>query len=92
MAFMYDSASPNLKSIREVLLPMFFTGAHGFQCLSHMFNNTGTSSRGLLVIFCMFCGAVEGGAGWCSPNNSNAIRISQVKGSTSTQPNVSLVG
>ncbi|CAN0015998.1 unnamed protein product, partial [Ectocarpus sp. 8 AP-2014] len=41
VAFMYDSASPNLKSIREVLLPMFFTGAHGLQCLSHMFNNTG---------------------------------------------------
>lgn len=41
LSFVYDSASANLKCIRDVLLPYFYTTAHGFQCMSHMFNNTG---------------------------------------------------
>ncbi|CAN0254953.1 unnamed protein product, partial [Laminaria digitata] len=38
---MYDSCAANLKAIREVVLEHYFQTAHGIQCLSHMFNNTG---------------------------------------------------
>ncbi|CAN0557308.1 unnamed protein product [Ectocarpus sp. 12 AP-2014] len=55
LAFVYDSCAANLKSIRTAIIPMFFRGAHGLQCMSHLCQNIGDQRSTRLITLAHMC-------------------------------------